>query len=319
MRRKIINSGMTILVVLLFGACTDLLIVADKADEVFVEADTAELSIVFETGDSSSQVTGDLTLPVAIQETTIVWSSDNTDAVTNAGLVTRPAFDAGSVTVHLEATITAGNETRTKIFTFTVLPLEPTDAQAISAARAALEIGLAGTDTSAFITQDIGLPLTGLWGTTITWASDEPGVISGSGVVTSSTSDVTVTMTATISRGDGTSETKAFTCTVKATGSAAVTVGLPAAPSASDLVFRDSANATMSTFIVERGSTVTVNTSFVGTYSWYVDSPASSLSAESSCSLTGNEYSLGFHTLVIDAVSGGTSYSGQILFKVVTP
>ena len=62
-----------------------------------------------------------------------------------------------------------------------------------------------------------------------------------------------------------------------------------------------------------------VNTSFVGTYVWYADGALSSISTASTCSLVGNGYTLGFHTLMIDAVSGGKSWSGQILFKVVTP
>jgi len=319
MRRTIFNSGLAILLSLLLGSCTDLLIVADEADAVFVEADTAELSVGLGTGDSASEVTGDLSLPTAIQETTIVWSSDNPLVVTDSGIISRPAFDAGSVTVNLIATITAGSETRTKTFTLTVLPLEPTDAQAIGADALALEISLGGTDISTFVTQDLVLPATGLWDTTIAWASDRPGIISASGDVSSSTSDETVTMTATISRGDGTSETKDFIFIVKATGSAAVTITLPTAPSATELVFRDSSDATITTFTVARGSTVTVNTAFAGSYAWYVDSGTASITAASSCPLAGNDYALGFHTLVVDVVSGGKSYSGQIIFKVVTP
>lgn len=319
MRRKICISGLTLLLSLLLGSCTDLLIVAHEADAVFVEADTAELSVVFEAGDSPSEVTGDLTLPTAIQETTIVWHSSNTSVVTDTGIITQPAFDAGSVSVILEATITAGGETRMKTFTLIVLPLEPTDAQAIGADTLALEATLGGTDVASFVTQDIVLPSTGLWGTTITWVSNKPGIISGSGDVTSSTSDETVTMTAIISRGDGTSATKEFIFTVKATGTVAVTIALPVTPGATDLVFIISGDAVITTFEVATGSSVTVNTSFAGTYAWYVDSGTSSISTAFSCSLAGNAYPLGFHTLVIDAVADGISFSGQILFKVVTP
>ena len=277
------------------------------------------LVIQFPAGDSLDHVTGNLTLPTSEQGATIAWISANPSVVSAAGIVTRPAFDAGSTTVSLEATITAGSEARTKAFTVTVLPLMPTDVQAIGADALALAVGLSGNSLASFVTQNVDLPLTGIWGTTITWSSNKPGIISDTGLVHSALIDEVVVLTATVSKGGGTSETKDFTFTVKATGAAVITIGLPAAPTAADLVFRNSGNEQITTFIVERGSTVMVNTSFVGTYVWYADGALSSISTASTCSLVGNGYTLGFHTLMIDAVSGGKSWSGQILFKVVTP
>ena len=61
------------------------------------------------------------------------------------------------------------------------------------------------------------LPLTGASGTTITWSSDTPAVISNTGVVTqpsNGSGDATVTLTATISKGTA-SDTVVFTLTVK--------------------------------------------------------------------------------------------------------
>jgi hypothetical protein len=319
MKSNILFTGLALIAVLVLASCTDLLLEAKKADKTFVEADSATLAIGLPAGDSLSQVRGNLSLPTSIQGTTIAWVSANPAVVSATGVIARPAFDAGSTTVSLVATITAGSETRTKAFTITVLPLEPTDAQAIGADRLALEVALGGSDVSGFVTQDLSLPTSGGWGTTITWTSDKPGIISSSGAVQSDLIDEVVVLTATVSRGHGTSETRDFTFTVKATGSAAVTIGLPTAPAATDLVFRDSGNVSISTFVVESGATVTVNTSFAGTFSWYVDSDSGSLSSASTCLLAGNDYTLGLHTLMIDALSGGKSWSGQILFKVVTP
>ncbi|MFA6506104.1 MAG: immunoglobulin-like domain-containing protein, partial [Treponemataceae bacterium] len=200
----------------------------------------------------------------------------------------------------------------------TVIQLDPTDAQAIAAAALPLTPSLNGTDSASFVTGNIVLPAVGLWDTTITWESDKPENISATGVVASSTTDQVVTLTATIRHGTETI-TKVFTLTVKATGSTAITIALPAAPTATELVFRDAADTTISTFTLTRGSPITVNTSFIGTYDWYVDSGTTSLSSASSCLLDGNDYSLGLHTLLIDAVAGGKAYSGQILFTVVTP
>ena len=313
------TSPVTYTVTAADGTTQEYVVTVAVTDAAVVAAAKAALVIQFPAGDSAGRVTGDLTLPTSEQGATIVWSSPNPAVVSTAGVVTRPVFDAGSTTVSLVATITAGSETRTKAFSITVLPLKPTDAQAIGADASALAVGLGGNTLASFVTQDIDLPLSGIWGTTISWTGDKPGIISDAGVVHSALTDQVVTMTATISRGDGTSVTKDFTCTVKATGAAAVTIGLPATPAAADLVFRDSGNAQITAFIVERGSTVIVNTSFVGTYAWYVDSASSSISAASTCQLAWNVYPLGFYTLMIDADSGGKYRSAQILFKVDTP
>jgi len=322
MKNKICLSGLIFLGALLLTSCSNLIDEAEIADQVFVEADRAELDIGFAAGDSPSAITENLKLPTAIQETTIVWVSDNPDVLTNEGVINRPEFDEGSITVNLVAMITAGTETREKVFTVTILPLEPTNAQAIGADTDALEITLGGTDVASFVTQDIVLTSTGLWGTTITWASDKPGSISTTGDVTCSTSDETVIMTATISRGDGISETKDFTFTVKATGTAPlpatvnITVTLPAAPAATALVFQD-AGTTVTGFTVIRGTPVTITTTFAdASYAWYVDGSAIAVSTTSSCTLNGNSYTAGNHTLLLDVLSGGKYYSGRIDFTV---
>lgn len=70
-------------------------------------------------------------------------------------------------------------------------------------------------DTTS-VTADLTLPTSGTYGSTITWASSNSSVISNDGKVTRSTSgDVTVTMTATLSYEGQTSATKVFTVIVK--------------------------------------------------------------------------------------------------------
>ena len=61
--------------------------------------------------------------------------------------------------------------------------------------------------------ESISLPTSGARGTTISWSSDEPGVISNSGVVTAPSENTEVTLTATVDY-KGTSVTKSFTVTV---------------------------------------------------------------------------------------------------------
>lgn len=57
----------------------------------------------------SLAVTSDITLQsTGLHDSVITWSSSNTDVVTNDGVVTRPAIDAGDASVTLTATVTIG-------------------------------------------------------------------------------------------------------------------------------------------------------------------------------------------------------------------
>ncbi|WP_342404962.1 immunoglobulin-like domain-containing protein [Brevibacillus sp. FSL K6-2834] len=91
-------------------------------------------------------------------------------------------------------------------------PGEITDADAVAAAKDALDLG----DTSA-VTSDLTLPTTGENGVTISWASDKEDVVSTEGKVTrpaNGSGDATVKLTATLKKGTAT-ETKEFTVVVK--------------------------------------------------------------------------------------------------------
>ncbi len=96
-------------------------------------------------------------------------------------------------------------------------------AEAVAAARAALEIGYAPGDTADRVTQNVTLPLDGAYDCDVSWASDDPTVIlveGGGGVSSvfrplSSDGDATVELTATITSGSA-SDTRVFTVTVKA-------------------------------------------------------------------------------------------------------
>jgi arabinan endo-1,5-alpha-L-arabinosidase len=73
-------------------------------------------------GDTNSVVT-DLELPTeGTRETTISWTSSNSDVVSEQGVVTRPEPGEDSVTVTLTATITKSDVTDSKTFEVTVLP-----------------------------------------------------------------------------------------------------------------------------------------------------------------------------------------------------
>ena len=96
-------------------------------------------------------------------------------------------------------------------------------ADAVAAAKTALEIGYASGDTADSVTQDVTLPLDGAYDCDVSWASDDPTVIlveGGGGPSSvfrplSSDGDATVELTATITSGSA-SDTRVFTVTVKA-------------------------------------------------------------------------------------------------------
>lgn len=94
-----------------------------------------------------------------------------------------------------------------------VTTLVATDAQRVARDAAALGLG----DLSA-VTADIALPTAGTNGSSISWASSNPAVVSSTGAVTrpaAGQADAEVTLTATLSRGTAT-QSVGFTATVRA-------------------------------------------------------------------------------------------------------
>ncbi|SDW71971.1 immunoglobulin-like domain-containing protein [Paenibacillus sp. CF384] len=183
-----------------------------------ISAANTALAISYGGSDSAASVTQAMTLPVVgLNGTTVSWSSNVPATIGATGSVTRPAYGAGNATVTLTATISKSGISQTKTFELTVLEQAPTDAQAVAAAKSAVEVGYGGNDTVSSVTQAVTLPTTGLLGTTVTWSSDDAAVIGATGAVTRpiyGLGDATVTLTATITRG-GASDTKTFTLTVK--------------------------------------------------------------------------------------------------------
>ncbi len=82
---------------------------------------------------------------------------------------------------------------------------------------------LEALDLPAETGENLDLPLTGLYDTTIAWSSDNTAVISDEGVVTRQATDVTVNLTATVTLGDA-SQSKIFQVLVPALGGEVVSV-----------------------------------------------------------------------------------------------
>lgn len=191
----------------------------EMTDAEKIAADTNALGITFSGGDTSSSVTGNLTLPTnGPNGSTITWSSDTPSVVADNGSVTRPAYNTGDATVVLTATISSGTATpQTLTYTLTILETPPTDAEAIAADVSTLSIVYTGSDTLNSVTADLGLSTTGPSGTTISWSSDTPGVIANNGVVTRpafGSGNATVTVIATVSKGGATPQSVTYVFTV---------------------------------------------------------------------------------------------------------
>ncbi|MCM3574419.1 S-layer homology domain-containing protein [Mesobacillus subterraneus] len=170
--------------------------------------------------ESLGAVTGDLTLPVnGMDGTAISWASSNTSVVANDGTVTRPAYTEADAQVTLTATISKNGISDTKTFEVVVKKKEQTDAEAVAADKAGLVDStiLYNNESLENVTGELALPLEGINGTTISWTSSNPEVVTEDGVVTRPAhdeADVEVTLTATISKNTA-SDTKTFTVIVK--------------------------------------------------------------------------------------------------------
>ncbi len=139
--------------------------------------------------------------------------------ITNAGAITIPNTYTSTGTHQITVTATGrGNYTGTKTatFTFTVVL---SDADAVATAKTALDITditFASGEDKDSVKQDLTLPTSGDEGTAISWSSDNTAIDAATGAVTrpdASSSDASVTLTATITKGVATA-TKTFVLTV---------------------------------------------------------------------------------------------------------
>ncbi len=91
---------------------------------------------------------------------------------------------------------------------------EMTDTEKVNFAKDNLDISYSGSDTYYSVTRNVSLTSYGLYNTNITWSSSNNSVLSSSGVVNRGSSDISVTLTATISLNNIT-EYKTFYLTIK--------------------------------------------------------------------------------------------------------
>lgn len=245
-------------------------------DTAAVAADKVDLDIIYGAGDSVASVTQDITLLTTLtNDSTVSWASDDDAVVATDGTVIRPANGDGDASITVTATISKGVESDTKVFNLTVKET-PVDQDSIDtqADHTALGIVYGAGDSASYVTQNIGLALSGVDGSTITWQSSSDSRIDTIGNVYrphSSVGDQEVTLTATIQKGAST-RTKVFILTVKALGATnesiltydkdGLAIGYTAGDSASSVTQRLTLPATGT-----NGSTVTWSSDTVGNIS----------------------------------------------------
>lgn len=145
----------------------------------------------------------------------IAWSSDTTNVITNGGVVTLPSGQP--VTVIMTATLTLNNTTKDVSFEIIV---GLTDLEKATLDRDAISITTTYTSATTAI-----LPISGSNGSTISWASNDGLMeISGANATISMpvSGQVEVTLTATVSNGSE-DLTKQFIITLGESGSSLLT------------------------------------------------------------------------------------------------
>jgi hypothetical protein len=188
-------------------------------DAQIVAADKAALVIGFSGSNNASFVTSPLTLSVkGANGSIITWTSSTPAIISNDGkTVNRPTIGQGDVVVTLIANLSSNGVMDIKLFTL-VVKQQLSDADKVSADKAALAIVFTEGDSANSVTSKLTLPVFGVNGSTITWISSTPTVISNDGKTVTrpinGQGDVTVTLIATLT-SNVVSDVKVFTVVVK--------------------------------------------------------------------------------------------------------
>lgn len=160
-------------------------------------------TLVYNEGTGRYTTTTDLFLPTRSMKLDVTWTTPNAAVINTAGKVVRPAWGQPDQTVILVASI--GEETREFIITVPAITVKPASISVQEAKDALLLAGI-----SNGVAADLVLPTSvGTDGVTVTWSSNNPDVISNDGKVNRQQESVTVTLTATLTKGT-VSDTKEF-------------------------------------------------------------------------------------------------------------
>lgn len=221
-RKDITSNNMTI-------QSSDLWSDVEALDIVYADYDNVDEA----SDDNATHVTRALYLPVKGKsgKTTIIWTSDKPDVITNTGRVTRPEAEGDDADVTLTATIkedAAGGIETTRSFKVKVLKLGELDAAKDAAKQLTIDkaFGFGEGDTWECITKQFFAFTSGEHGTQIDWssnssairieASEVPGQVNAT-VTRPSDNNKNVILTATIKKGTA-EVTKTFLLVVQKAG-----------------------------------------------------------------------------------------------------
>ena len=153
-------------------------------------------------------INANIVLPTSSNEIAVSWSSSVPAIILNSGVVVRPVAGSLPQTVILTATAVKKGVTVVKKFSLTVIP-DYSDEEAVG--LDADDLKLTGSITD--LRSSISLPVSGFESSTITWDSNNPGLLSNSGKLMyhpeKGTGKTTVLLTATITKGSA-SQTRRF-------------------------------------------------------------------------------------------------------------
>ena len=160
-------------------------------------------TLVLDEGTGRYTTSTDITLPATALGLAVTWTSPNPTVLSATGVVVRPAWGQNDSTVILVATV--GDEVREFIVKVLAINVKPDEVSVAEAKEILLLNGI-----SDGVATDLVLPTSaGTEGVVVTWTSNNPEVISNTGVVSRQPDSVTVTLTATLTKGTA-SETKTF-------------------------------------------------------------------------------------------------------------
>jgi hypothetical protein len=214
----------------------------DKLAECVASLDTTKLT--FATGDISTAVTGDITLPATILDCSVSWSVDSSvsgwiSISGSSATVTRVDSETnGSIT--LVGAVSYGSSSQNKDLSITILRKNVTDEEKVAACVAALDVSkltFSAGDTSTTVTGNITLPST-ISQCSIAWSfnSGAASWISISGTTATvtrvqSATNATVTLTGALTAGSA-SQNKNLSITIlrQVTDSEAVAACVAAFP-----------------------------------------------------------------------------------------
>ena len=146
-------------------------------------------------------VVSNINLPSEYQNgVAISWQSSHQSVLSNSGVVTRPSAGSSPVLVTLTATFLKNNISTTREYIARVMPFL-SDSESVS--MDSLSLALTGNIT--LLRSDLSLPANGKEGSSITWTSENPAVLSNTGKITgrpaNGTGNAAITLTAVISKG----------------------------------------------------------------------------------------------------------------------